>query len=142
MDVIWGVVLIGLGLLAWGGQAVAWFAPATAVRLSLTEAEESVEPVYWADGRGEALWDVVSLWTLPLAGLLLVVAHEAWAWLGLIGGGMYIYFAGRGLLSRLELQRSGFTIGEPSNVRLGHVMLGVWGLAGLITIVAAVSALT
>ena len=45
------------------------------------------------------------MWTLPLAGLLLIVGHEAWAWLGLVGGGMYVYFGGRGILTRLELQR-------------------------------------
>jgi len=141
MEVLWGITIIVLGLLAWAGQLVSWLAPTTAARLSLVEAEDAVEDVYWADIRGESAWDVASLWTLPLAGLLLAMGSDAWAWLGLVGGGMFAYFGGRGVLTRLELRRRGFAIGEPSNVRLGLVMLGVWGLAGLITIVAAVSAL-
>ena len=87
------------------------------------------------------LMDLISLWALPLAGLLLIAGQDAWAYLGLVGGGVYVYFGGRGILTRLELQRRGFRIGDPGDVRLGLVMLGVWGLAGLITIVAAIAAL-
>lgn len=141
MDVIWGIVLVALGLLAWAGQAVTWLAPDVATRLSLVEAQDAVEPAYWADIRGEALWDVMSLWTLPLAGLLLVFGHDAWVWLGLVGGGTYIYFGGRGVLTRLELQRRGFRIGEASSVRLGLLMLAVWAVSGLVTIAAAVATL-
>ncbi len=141
MDLLWGIAIVALGLLAWGGQALSWFSPGAAERLSLVESEGAVEDVYWADIRGEALWDLVVLWTLPVAGLLLLAGHQAWAPLGLIGGGMYVYFGGRGIASRLELRRRGFRIGEPSNVRLGLAMLGVWAGAGLITIGAAIAEL-
>jgi hypothetical protein len=141
MDIAWGLVIVTLGLLAWAGQALTWFMPTRAVALSLTEAETSVDTVYWADIRGESLWDTLSLWTLPLAGLLLLAGHEAWAWLGLVGGGMFIYFGGRGLLTRLELRRRGHRIGAPTNVRLALLMSAVWGLAGLVTVVAAASTL-
>jgi hypothetical protein len=139
VDLIWGIVIVVLGLLAWGGQTLTWLSPVTATRLSLVEAEDSVEAVYWADIRGEALWDLLTLWTLVAAGILLIVGHSAWAYLGLVGGGIYIYFAGRGIVTRLELRRRGFRIGEAASVRLGLVMLGVWGIAGLVTVVAAVN---
>ena len=142
MDIAWGVVILVLGLLAWGGQVLAWLAPRRAARLGLVEAEASVEPVLWADIQGEALWDSLSLWTLAAAGLLLVIGEPAWAYLGLIGGGMYVYFGGRGILTRLALMRGGFRVGNPSSVRLGLVMLGVWGVAGAITALASVGALT
>ena len=137
MELLWGLVIIGLGLLAWGGQALSWFAPATAVRLSLADAEDRVDAVFWADGRGEALWDAFSLWTLPLAGVLLIAGHEAWTWFGLLGGGMYLYFGGRGIFARVELRRHGHLIGEPADVRLGLTALLIWGVAGLITAIAA-----
>ena len=76
---------------------------------------------------------------LPAAGILLIAGHATWAYLGLIGGSMYVYFAGRGILTRLELQRRGFRIGEPGSVRLGLAMLSVWAAAGLITIGVAVA---
>jgi hypothetical protein len=141
MELIWGLVIVALGLLAWFGQALSRFTPATAVRLSLMEAEESVDAVYWADIRGEALWDTFTLWTLPLAGALLIAGNDAWTWFGLFGGGIYLYFGGRGLLTRLEIRGHGHRIGEPSNVRLGLVMCAVWAAAGLITALAAAAAL-
>ncbi len=137
MDVIWAAVIIALGLLAWVGQAISWLAPATAVRLSLADAEGSVDDVFWADGRGEATWDAVTLWTLPLAGLLLLAGQDTWSWVGIVGGGMYAYFGGRGILARLELRRRGHRIGDPSTVRVGLAALAAWGLAGLVTIAAA-----
>jgi hypothetical protein len=141
MDLVLGITIIILGLLGWGGQALAWYAPDTAVRVGLADAEDTVEAVFWADSRGEALWDAISLWTFPLAGMLLLVDLEAWAWLGLVGGGMYVYFAGRGILARLEMRRRGFRIGVERNVRVGLVALGVWGVAGLVTIGAAIAEL-
>lgn len=135
MEVAWGIVLVLLGLVAWAGQTISLVVPETAARWGLTEAEEMVEPVYWADIRGEALWDSCTLWTLPAAGILLLSDARAWTYFGLVGGGIYIYFAGRGILTRLEQQRRGFRIGDPANVRLGLVMLGVWGLVGLITVI-------
>lgn len=141
MELLWGSVIVGLGLLAWGGQTLSWFAPATAARLGLADAEGSVDAVFWADGRGEALWDALTLWTLPLAGVLLIAGHDAWASFGLLAGGMYVYFAGRGILTRAELRQRGRRIGEPGTVRLGIAALAVWGVAGLITVVAAVVAL-
>lgn len=142
MEIVLGVVLIVLGLLAWGGQGLSWFAPRTAEKLSLTEGEETVEPLYWADGQGEALWDFLTLWTLVVAGVLLLLDHEAWPHFGLVAGGIYVYFAGRGILTRLQMQRSGFRIGDPSNVRLGLIMLAVWGIVGVITIITAATTLS
>ena len=141
MKVVWGIVVVVLSLLAWGGQTMAWLAPATAVKLTLMEAEADVEPAYWADIRGEARWDFLTLWTLVVAGFLLTLDNPGWAYFGLVGGGMYVYFAGRGILARLELRHRGFRIGSPSSVKWGLAMLVIWGVMGLITIIAAVRAL-
>ncbi len=118
-----------------------WFAPATGVRLGLCEAEADVEPTYWADIRGEALWDALTGWLLVAAGVLLIVDNSAWAYFGLVGGGSYFYFAGRGIITRLVMQRRGLRIGAPSSVRVGYAALVVWGLVALVTIIAAVVAL-
>lgn len=141
MGVVWGVVVVVLSLLCWGGQVIAWLAPDAAARWNLMEAENDVEPTYWADIRGEAPWDALTLWTLVVAGVLLIADNATWAYFGLVGGGMYVYFAGRGILTRAAMQSRGLRIGAPNNVQLGFTMLVVWGLMGLITIVAAVAAL-
>lgn len=139
MATVWGVVVVALSLLCWGGQAISASAPATAVRLSLAEAENTVEPVYSADIRGEALWDTLTLWTMVVAGALLIADSPGWAYFGLVGGGMYVYFAGRGVFTRAALQRRGFRIGSAHNVRIGYAFLTIWGVMGLITVIAAVN---
>ena len=140
MQIFSGIVIVALSLLCWGGQAIVCFAPATGVKLGLTEAETEVEPTFWADLRGEALWDFLTLWTLVVAGVLLIVDDSAWSYFGLVGGGMYVYFAGRGVATRVAMRRRGLRIGTPRDVKTGLVFLTIWGVMGLATIIAAVAA--
>ena len=141
MNVFWGIVVVALSLLAWGGQTVSWIAPDLAARLSLMEPEDSVEPTYWADIRGEAPFDFITLWPMVVAGVLLILDNSAWAYFGLVGGGMYVYFAGRGIFTRVAMQHRGFRVGNPLNLKIGYAFLVVWGLMGLIVIAASVVAL-
>ncbi len=141
MGIAWGIVIALLSLLCWGGQAISWLAPNTGVRLGLMEAEDTVDPAFFADGRGEARWDTFTLWTMVVAGVLLVMDDPTWAYFGLIGGGMYLYFAGRGISTRLDLRSRNLPIGTSGSVTVGLAFLTIWGVMGLITIVAAVVAL-
>ena len=141
MNVIWGIVVVALSLLAWAGQTLAWFAPSTAVRWQLMEAEDDVEPTFWADIRAEALWDAMTLWVMVAAGVLLIADAAAWPYFGLVGGGMYLYFGGRGISARVTMARRGFRVGTPESLRTGVIFLAVWGAMALITIVVAIAAL-
>ncbi len=141
MEILWGILLVVLGLLAWGGQAISWFAPERAARLGLFEEPGDVEPALWADFRGEALWDTLSLWTMAAAGVLLVIDSPAWPYFGLVAGGSYVYFAGRGLATRRVFEHAGFRFGSQQSIAAGYVMLAVWGVAAGITIAAAAAAL-
>ena len=141
MTVLWGLVVTLLSLLSWGGQAVSWFSPSTAVRWKVMEAERDVEPTFWADIRAEALWDTLTLWTMIVAGVLLILDAGAWPYFGLVGGGMYLYFGGRAIFARVAMTRRGLRIGAPSNVRLGYVFSAIWAVMALITIVAAIGSL-
>lgn len=138
MEIAWGFVILVLSLVAWLGQTVVLFAPKDAVRFGLVEAESEVEPTYWADIRGEARWDFFVLWTLPVAGLLLIAGQAAWAYFGIAGGGIYLYFGGRGILTRLELRSRGFRVGSVESLRTGYAFLSIWLVMSLITIVVAV----
>ena len=141
MNVVWGVVVLTLSMLAWGGQALSWLAPTIAVRWKLMEAEDDVEPTFWADVRAEALWDTLTLWTMAAAGALLIADVHAWAYFGLVGGGTYLYFGGRGILARGAMARRGLRIGSPQSVRVGIFFLAVWAVMALVTIVAAISSI-
>ena len=137
LHLVWGLTVAALSLLAWGGQVLSWLAPSVAERFGLTEHESAVEPAYHADIRGEAMWDALSLWTMPVAGVLLAAGVEEWAYFGLVAGGMYLYFAGRGIVTRVVMQRRGLRIGSPGNVRAAYLMLAVWGVMAAFVLVAA-----
>ena len=139
--VVWGLFVAVLSFFCWGGQVVAYFAPDAGVRFGLADDPSEVEPAFLADARGEALWDVFTLWTLVVAGVLLAAGQEAWAYFALFGGGTYVYFAGRGVAARLAMRRRGLRIGNPGSVRVALIALSIWGVMAGITAIAAVVAL-
>ena len=142
MNLIWGAILVIFTLiLCWLGQVINASLPTLAVRLGLDAPESDVDPTFFVDGRGEAIWDALILWTLPAAGLLLILNSPYWVYFGLIGGGMYLYFAGRLLIVRAMMQRRDIRIGKPETVKLYNAVLIFWGLSAIVTIVMAVAAL-
>ena len=140
MHVFWGVILIIFTLIVcWLGQAISALFPKFAVKLGLTERESEVDSAFYADVRGEAIWDSLILWTLPVAGILLILNNGIWAYFGLVGGGSYLYFAGRGIATRLVMQRRGIRIGAPGTLKLFYTFLAFWFLIALVTIIMAIS---
>ena len=141
MDIIWGILLIVFGLIAWGGQVLSALTPRIAEKLGLMEPEADVDPVFYADIRGEAKWDSLTLWTLPFAGMLIILNSQLWIYFGMVGGSMYLYFAGRAIFTRLELKRKGVHIGRPELLKMYFIFAALWGLIGLATIIKAVRVL-
>ena len=137
MTVALALCVLLLSLLAWIGQLLSAAAPRFAVRWQLTEGEADIDPAFHADVRAECVWDSLTLWTLAVAAILLLLSEPAWALFGLFGGGMYVYFAGRGIAQRFAMQRRGIRIGKPANVKLAYLLLSLWGLAGAATTVLA-----
>jgi hypothetical protein len=142
MNIIWGVVPILFTLImCWLMQVINAFSPSLAAKLGVAEAEDEIDRTFFLDGRGEAVWDALILWTLPVAGILLLLDEPAWAYFGLAGGGMYLYFAGRGLMARRVLGKNNIPIGEPGTVKLYNGVLILWGLIAVVTLIMAVDAL-
>ena len=141
MEDIWGIILILVSGVGYGGQVLTVLWPAKAAQLGMTQPESSYDPTFYADSRGEALWDTAILWILPVAGVLLELDNPMWAYFGLVGGGMYLYFAGRGIVVRRVMQRRNIRIGVPEMQTMIYLFLAVWGIVAAITIWMAVSAL-
>ena len=143
MNFVWGAILIVFTLIVcWLGQVISTLWPTVAAQWGLTDVESEVDTAVYADARGEAVWDVIVLWTLPVAGILLILNNTVWPYFGLVGGGMYLYFAGRGISARLAMRRRGIRIGKPESVRVAYVFLTLWGLIAIVTIVMSVIALS
>ena len=142
MYIIWGIILTILSSIGYLGQVITALWPEVASELALTEPESDVDPTYYADVRGESFWDTTILWVLPATGVLLLLNNPLWVYFGMIGGGMYLYFAGRGILARRVMQGRGVQIGSPETLKVAYIFLTLWGLAAVITIVTAIVALT
>jgi hypothetical protein len=142
MNIIWGIILTLVSSIGWLGQLISAINPILAARLGLTELESDVDPAFYADVRGEAYWDAFTLWTLPAAGILLLLDNSIWVYFGLIGGGMFFYFAGRGILVRRVMQRKAIRIGSPENIKMAYIFLTLWGLTAIITIIMGLVNLT
>lgn len=141
MDVIWGGFLVVLTLIGWIGQVINAISPQLAAKLGVAEAEADVDPTFFVDGRGEAIWDSLVIWTLPVAGILLMFGNPFWVYFGLVGGGSYLYFSGRILFTRFMMQRHGVRIGTPKNIRVANLFATLWGLAAIVTIAMAIKAM-
>jgi len=142
MNAIWGIILTILSSIAYFGQMITAFWPTTAAKLGVAESETDVDSTFYADLRGEAFWDTAILWTLPVSGILLIFNNPLWLYFGLVGGGMYLYFAGRGIVVRRVMQQRGIRIGLQENLKVANIFLTLWGLAAFITIILAIAALS
>ena len=142
MDIIWAILIIVFGLIGWGGQVLSTLTPKFAKKLGLIEPEADTDQAFYADARGEAKWDSITLWTLPLAGIFIILNSPLWIYFGMVGGSMYLYFAGRAVFTRLELKQRGVRIGNPELLKVYFIFVTLWGLIGLATVVKAVNALS
>jgi len=137
MNAVFGVSVTVLSLIAWVGQSLTLLAPTLAAKLGLTEPEADVDPAFYADGRGEALWDAITLWVMPAAGILMVLNSKWWPLFGLVGGAVYVYFAGRGIATRVLMNRRGIRVGKTCTLTVNCIFLMLWGLSGMAMIGAA-----
>lgn len=140
MESFWGILLTILTLITWFGQALTALSPDWAARIGFSEPQSDVNPTIYADMRGEAIWDTLIIWPLSVAGILLLLNNSAWIYFGLVGSGMYLYFAGRFITTRLIMQRQGILISKPQTIKLYFGIAGVWGLMAITTILMAVMA--
>jgi len=141
MELVWGIFLTVLTLIAWIGQFIYAISPSLGAKIGVGEAEVNVHPVFYIDARGEAIWDGMIIWTLPIAGVLLIFNNPYWAYFGLVGGGIYLYFTGRNITTRLMMRRNNIAIGTEKNIKLGNLFILLWGLAAIITILMALNVL-
>ncbi len=133
-----GIVVIVVGLIVWVGQALSFLAPDIATKLGVNSPEEEMDQsLYIIETKANGLSDILLTWTLPLSGLLMILDHEAWPYLALIGGGIYIYFALLTIFARIFLKRRGKKVGRLSSQITAYVFSGIWILSSITMIVLA-----
>lgn len=132
-----GVVFVVLWLV-YVGQLVSSVNFRLAQRLGLQEKAEEVDPLFSRLELGTARWDVLSLWTVPVAGVLMLMDHSWWPYLALIGGGVFVDAGGREAVKLLGLRGHGVRVGARSDFRLA---MGVFTLLAMVGGIAIATAL-
>ncbi len=142
LTTILGIVVIVLGLICWLGQALVVFAPRVAIKLGLNEREEDLDrSMYLFERLSQGIMDVLLAWMLPAAALMMLLGDKHWPILALVGGGVYLYFPGVFIITRIVLKRNGMRVGRPASVVSAYVFGTLWMLSAVCMIVLAVAEL-
>ncbi|UCD63978.1 MAG: hypothetical protein JSW34_00695 [Candidatus Zixiibacteriota bacterium] len=139
MIILIGIVVIIVGLLCWVGQGLGVFALPVAVRLGFAEPEDEVDQsLYLIERWAQGIMDVLLTWILPLSGLLMILHNTYWPVFALVGGGIYLYFPGVFMTSRIVLKKHGRKVGSPSSVTAAYILGTIWIASATTMVVLAV----
>ena len=134
-----GVIVVILGLICWVGQSMALFFLPAAIKLGLFEPEHEVDPsMHLFERMSQGIMDVLLTWILPLSALLMILGQPSWPLFALVGGGIYLYFPGVFMITRVVLKQHGKSVGRPSSVRSANMFGSLWILSAITMIVLAV----
>lgn len=113
---------------------------ALAQRLGLQEKAVQADPLYSRLEKNAARWDLFSFWPAPLAGLLMLLDHPWWPFLGLVAGGLLMDTGGREAAKFLGLREQGVGVGAAGERRLAIAVFAVLCAAGLFLIAISLTA--
>jgi len=102
--------------------------------MGLQERAASADPLFTRLERNTARWDQITMWWLPLAGVLMLADHSWWPQLALVGGAAYVDTGGREAAKLLALRSGGVRVGGVREQRIYLVGTAVMATAGLAAI--------
>lgn len=137
MTIALGILCSALWVL-YAGQAISVVDFGLAQRLGLQEKPGEAEPLSSGLELWTARWDLLWLWTLPVAGILMLIDHSWWPYAALIGGGAYVDTGGREAAKVLALRQQGVRTGSRREYRL---MMGTYASFIAVGCLAAVAGL-
>ncbi len=140
---VMGVLVILLGLICWIGQTLVVVAPGVAVKLGVGEPEEEIDrSMYLFERYSQGIMDILLTWMLPAAALMMLLDVKQWPLFALVGGGVYLYFPGVFIITRIVLQKDGKMIGKPASALTAYVLGVLWTLSAIFMLALAVAELT
>ena len=118
------IIIILLGIISavlYTGQLISVVKYSLAQRLGLKAHPGNVEPLHDVLEKNAARWDVLWIWTVPVAYLLLALTHHhPWgAYLGLVGGGALVDAGGREAAKFHALVSRKVRVGDRWEIRTG-----------------------
>ena len=134
MRIVVGILCSSLWIM-YAGQLISVVNFGLAQRLGLQESPDNTDPLSSGLEMWTARWDLVWLWTLPTAGILMLMDHAWWPYAAMIGGGAYVDTGGREAAKVLGLKQQGVRTGSPGENRLYMIVVTSLVVIGLLAIV-------
>jgi len=108
--------IIGWTLIVFGGglylaQIISSINFPFAQRLGIQEKPDTSDTIIQRSERYTAYWDLLTLLWLPIAGVLMVIDHNWWPIMSLIGASIYLDTAGREAVKTLSFLHEGIKVG-------------------------------
>ena len=117
MRIVVGILCLAAWLL-YVGQIISVANFGLAQRLGLQETSDHADPLFSHLELWVARWDLWWLWTLPAAGILMLIDHAWWPYAAMIGGGAFVDTGGREAAKVFGLRQQGVRTGSPGQHRL------------------------
>lgn len=130
MRIAFGIVALMIGSAGFIGQLVSAVDFRLAQRLGLQEGNQETDQLYRRLEQSTARWDLLVLWALPVAGVLMLVEHAWWPYAALVAGGVSADAGGRETAKLLGLRAQGVRIGSVREMRTGFAVLTLLTLVG------------
>jgi len=135
MQVIIGWILIIFGGGLYIAQIISTINFPLAQRLGIQEKAETSDSLLQRSERYTAYWDLITLMWLPLAGVLMIIDHQWWPIMSLIGGAIYFDTAGREAVKNLSFQHEGIKVGTENERRVFFASYIVMAVIAIVVIV-------
>ena len=132
-----GIVALLIGSFGIVGQLISALDFGLAQRLGLQEGDDETDPLHRRLELSTARWDLFVLWTLPLAGVAMILDTSWWPWVALLAGGISVDTGGRESFKWLGLRAERVRIGSERETRLGFAFLSLMVVVGLALIAHA-----
>ena len=135
----WGLLIIGGALYL--GQIISSVNFKLAQRLGIQEKAEFTDQIIQRSERYTAYWDLVTLGWLPLAGVLMIMNHQWWPIISLIGGAIYLDTSGREAAKNISFRHEGIKVGTEKQKKIFFASYIVMAVMAITLISYSINAL-
>lgn len=141
MQLITGWVLLAIGGALYLAQVISSVNFQLAQRLGIQEDPEITNLLIQRSERYTAYWDLATLGCLPVAGILMIINHDWWPIMSLIGGAIYLDASGREAAKNISFRHEGMLTGTDKQQKIFFSSYIVMAVIGITLITYSVSVL-
>ena len=132
MQTALGIVGLVVGVAGLVGQLYSALTPKLVPRQRAQDEGSGPDRLYRRLERNSALSDLFVIWTLPVAGILMLLDHSWWPSVALVAAGACAASGGRELAKMLSFRNEGVAIGGEGEIRLALTFVGLWAILAVI----------